>query len=62
MRLCILYVHLVDLRKERFKMHGMYKFKMPIKNNVLLISGNSSVPVVPNIAASTVFNYIGIVF
>jgi len=55
-------VHLVDLRKEKFKMHGMYKFKIPIKNNVLLISGNSSVPEVPNIATSTVLNYIGIIF
>jgi hypothetical protein len=43
-------------------MHGMYKFKIPIKYNVLLISGNISVPEVPNIATSTVLNYIGINF
>jgi hypothetical protein len=56
-------VHLVGLRKEnRFKMHGMYKFKISIRNKVLLISGNPSVPEVPNIAASTALNYIGIIF
>jgi hypothetical protein len=55
-------VHLVDLRKENFKRHGMYKFKISIMNNVLLISGNSSVPEVQNIATSTVLNYIGIIF
>jgi len=54
-------VHLVDLRKEKFEMHGMYKFKIHIKNNLLLISGKSSVPEVPNIATSPVLNYIGII-
>jgi len=55
-------VRLVDLRKEKCKMHGKSKFKIPITNNVLLISGNSSVPEVPNIATSSVLKYIGIIF
>lgn len=54
-------MHLVDLTKEKFEMHGMYKFKITIKNNVLLISGKSSVPEVPNIVTFPVLNYIGII-
>jgi hypothetical protein len=43
-------------KQRKIKMHGMYKFKIPIKSNVLLITGNSSAPEVPNYLI-TVYRY-----
>ena len=44
--------------RKQIKKHGMNNLKLPIRYNVLMLSGNPLVPEVPDIAAFTVSKYI----